>query len=112
MLAQREHAVGALPEGLVMVSGPYTIQAGSGITVTNAAALTLRYLDTGGSLSQANLSMVQVYRRGVAGQWVPLSSNVLEDHNAVSATIDAFGTYAALAERQFLLYIPITMRNH
>jgi len=107
-----EATVGALPEGLVMVSGPYTIQAGSGITLTEAVALTLRYLDTGGTLSQANLSTVQVYRRGVAGQWVPLSSNVLEDHNAVSAAIDSLGTYAALAERQYLLYIPIAMRNH
>jgi hypothetical protein len=103
---------GAPPEDLVILSGPYNIQAESGLTLIGNANLTMKYLDTGGTLRHADLSTVQIYRwDDSAGQWVSLNSNVIEEANEVSASINTLGIYAAMAERQYNIYLPIVLKN-
>jgi hypothetical protein len=103
---------GAPPEELVILSGPYNIQAESGLTLIGDAGLTMKYLDTGGTLRNADLSTVQIYRwDDLAGQWVLLSSNAIEEHSEVSASVNTLGIYAAMAERQYNIYLPIVLKK-
>jgi hypothetical protein len=92
--------VGAPPEGLAILSGPYTIQSSPGVILNNNIGLTLGCFNIGGTLDGVNLSTAQIYHwDAVAGQWIPLESNVLQEHGEVSTAIAAFGTFAVLVKR-------------
>jgi hypothetical protein len=100
----------APPDELVQISGPYTIRARSGVSLSNSANLSFRYLDTGGTLSHANLPTAQVYHWDEV-QWIPFVSNVSEDNHYVSAPINDFGTYVVMAERLEKIYLPVILKN-
>jgi formylglycine-generating enzyme required for sulfatase activity len=97
-----------LPEDLQLLSGPYTIQGGSGLGLTGTANLTLHYLDLGEGLVQANLATAKVYQWNGAA-WVPLESTTSEENRVASAAITAFGTYALLSEKPEKSYLPLIL---
>ena len=100
------------PDGLVTLSGPYSVQAEEGITLIDSAGITMKYLDSGGTLRHADLSTTQVYHwNDSEGQWVPMASKVFQDHSAVSASTSAWGIYAAMAERQYGVFLPVILRT-
>ena len=99
-------ASGDLPEGKVLLSGPYRIEGCQGLSLTGDANLSIYYLDTGGTLRHADLTTAQVYRWD--GQnWVALDSISSQTEQVVSALINSFGTYALMADRQEIIYLPL-----
>jgi hypothetical protein len=101
--------VSTLPDGLILIGGPYTIQGGESLTLVNNANLTLNYLDAGGTLSHVDLSSARIYK--LNGQnWQALSGTPSQAEQEVSAVINSFGTYALLAERQEKVYLPLVIR--
>jgi hypothetical protein len=109
-----DSAAGPPPEGLVILGGPYSVQASPEVTLNNDVGLTLKYLDAGGALDGIDPSAAQIYRWDAGTeQWVPLTSSVLEGRDEVSTAINAFGTYAVMAsELQYPVYLPIVVRDY
>lgn len=107
-------AVGPPPGGLIILSGPYSVQASPGVTLSNDVGLSLKYLDTGGTLDGIDPSTAQIYRWDAGTeQWVPLTSSVLDGRAEVSTAIDAFGTYAVMAaEPQYPVYLPVVTYDY
>ncbi|MFH1908667.1 MAG: carboxypeptidase regulatory-like domain-containing protein, partial [Chloroflexota bacterium] len=98
-----------LPDGLILIGGPYTIQGDESLTLVNNANLSLHYLDVGGTLSHVDASSAQIYQWD--GQsWQALPSTSIQVAQMVSAAIDTFGTYALMAERQEKIYLPLVTR--
>jgi hypothetical protein len=102
-------SAGSVPDHLVMLSGPYTIQADEGLSLVNNANLSLNYLDPSGSLSNVGVSSAQLYRWDGLN-WQALSSTASQNEQMVSAVINTFGTYALMAERQEKIYLPLVIR--
>ena len=103
---------GTLSDDLVRLSGPYQIQPEAGIELISNAGLTFRYLDTGGSLRNADLATAQIYRWDeIDMQWGPIDTNLLADHNEASASINSFGAYVIMAERLDTTYLPVVLKN-
>jgi hypothetical protein len=99
-----------LPESLILISGPYTIQGDEGLDLVNTASLTMFYLNLGGSLSHVNVGSAQIHRWD--GQtWQSLPSTSSEDVQMVSAAIRTLGTYVLLAEKQEKLFLPLVIRS-
>lgn len=93
-------------ENLVLLSGPYTIQAEDSLSLVAPANLGLYYLDLNGTLAHADLSSAKIYRWD--GQaWLELTSVSSQNEQVISAPIESFGTYAVFAERQEKIYLPL-----
>jgi len=99
-----------IPQDLRLISGPYALQAGAGVTLSGTANLALYYLDLGGSLDHVDISTAQLYQ-WQGSQWQPLASTVSQQENVVSAAIDALSSYALLAERREKVYLPLVVRR-
>jgi hypothetical protein len=94
---------------LVMLSGPYTIQADQGISLINPANLSLNYLNLSGSMGNVGISSAQLYRWD--GQnWQALSSTFSHNEQMVSAPITTFGTYALMGVLSYPVYLPLVTR--
>jgi formylglycine-generating enzyme required for sulfatase activity len=99
-----------LPEGKVLLSGPYSISASQGVNLVGNANLSLYYLDFGGSLMNANLGSAQIYQEA-AGNWVPLTSTSSLANQVVYGSISAFGNYAVLANWEAKIFLPMLTRD-
>ncbi len=99
----------ALPEGLQILSGPYTIHASADLALESAATLSLRYLDLG-NLRGAYEPTSQLYRWDDAA-WRPLETTVSVDQQMASARVTGFGTHALLAGPQFNAFLPSVISN-
>jgi hypothetical protein len=104
-----DQTAGAVPSGLVLLTGPYAFQAESGVSLNQAANLSLFYLDTGGTLNRANLATARIYQWN--GQnWIGLTSTLNSSQKYVSASITSFGTYALMAQQQLKIYLPLVTK--
>jgi hypothetical protein len=104
-----DQTAGAVPIGLVLLTGPYAFQAESGVSLNQAANLSLFYLDTGGTLNRANLATARIYQWN--GQnWIGLTSTLNSSQKYVSASITSFGTYALMAQQQLKIYLPLVTK--
>ena len=101
---------GVMPEGFELISGPYMLEASAGVALSGMANLALYYLDSGGSLYSVDWSTAQIFQ-WQDPEWQPLASVVSQQESVVSAVIDDLGTYALLAERLNLVYLPLVMRS-
>ena len=99
-----------IPEGKVLLSGPYSIGASTGVSLVSNANLSLYYLDFSGSLMHANLNSVQIYQ-DVNGNWNPLTSSTGKTEQVVSGSISSFGVYAVLADWQTKIFLPMLTSN-
>ena len=103
---------GALPADLVLVSGPYQVRGNSTVSVANGLALTLIYPGSTGVEGRADLSKVKIYQWDASLQsWQALTSTIFPDQGQVSASITDFGIYAAMGERQYLVYLPTVLKK-
>jgi hypothetical protein len=104
-----DQAAGAVPSGLVLLAGPYAFQAESGVSLNQAANLSLFYLDTGGTLNRANLATARIYQWN--GQnWIGLTSTHNSSQKYVSASITSFGTYVLMAQQQEKISLPLVIK--
>ena len=101
---------GALPDGLVMIGRPYTLQGNAGLALVDNANLTLYYLDLGGTLNHVDLGSAQIYRWD-GHSWQALTSTSSQAEQMVSAVVNTFGTYALLAEKEEKVYLPLAVRR-
>ncbi len=97
------------PEDLYLLSGPYAIRGGDGLTLTGDATFSLRYLDQG-DLSGFDTAQAQIYRWDGAA-WQAWETTMGAAHQIASTAITDFGIYALLAERLYTVYLPIVLRN-
>jgi hypothetical protein len=96
------------PEELDYVSGPYVISSNKDLTFIDNANLKFRYVDIGGTLSKVDLTTLSIYQwDDITDKWIRLKSNINEDHLQVSTLISSVGTYAAMAEYQSKIYLPV-----
>lgn len=58
---------------------------------------------------RSDLSTAKVFRRN-GSKWVALETVGDEQLDYVSAAMDAFGTYAVMAEEQWRVYMPVALR--
>lgn len=99
-----------LPENMVLLSGPYSINAPTGVSMIGNASLSLYYLNFGGSLMHANLNSAQIYQ-DVNGNWIPVASSSGKTEQVVNGSISSFGVYAVLADWQSNLFLPMVIRD-
>ena len=106
-----DRSVSATVDKLVMISGPYRIQAGPPVTLNGAAGLTLRYVGVGDSSFHIDLSSVNIYQwdESVA-QWITVTSHIFQGHNQVAGGIDTLGIYAAMGVQRYPVYLPSVVR--
>jgi hypothetical protein len=102
--------VSTLPDGLILIGGPYVIQGDESLALINNANLSLYYLDVGGTLSHVDVRSAQIYQWD--GQsWQALTSTSSQVEQMVSAATNTFGAYALMAERQEKIYLPLLARG-
>ena len=107
-----DDSAGIPPNGKVMVSGPYRVQSGINAVQINTATLALKYPDAFGVQGRTDLSSIQIFRWDQPStQWVPLSSTVFDGRNEVAASLSEFGIYAAMGDRQYLVYLPTVLKK-
>jgi hypothetical protein len=100
-----------LPDHLILLGGPYTLQGDEGLTLINDANLSLYYTDVGGIFSQVDPSLGQIYRwDGLSWQALPSISS--QSQHVVSAAINTFGTYALMLEDSILPSVASIVRIH
>jgi hypothetical protein len=103
---------GAPPDNKVVVSGPYNVQSGDSAVRIYTTTLTLKYPDAFGVQGRADLSSIQIYRWDQpTAQWLPLSSNIFDGRNEVATSLSEFGIYAAIGDRQYLVYLPLVQKK-
>jgi hypothetical protein len=103
---------GEAPEGLIVIGGPYAIQAAAGLSLTGRANLTLFYTAHGDLASRVRLFGAALYHwNGTA--WEAMDSDFEVDHQYASAPIDDFGVYALMTSDAPILdiYLPVVLRN-
>lgn len=99
-----------IPEGKVLLSGPYSINASTGANLVGDANLSLYYLGSSGSLMHANLNSAQIYQE-ISGSWVPIISTLNQNEQVVYGTISSFGTFAVLANWEAKIFLPMVSLN-
>lgn len=93
----------------MLLSGPYTIADADGAGLAGTAGLSLYYTAAGGSVHRSFPPTARLYRwDGVA--WVAMQSAGDPYLGYVTAPIDAFSTFAVMAEEGFRIYLPVTLR--
>lgn len=100
--------ISSLPNGQILIGGPYTILGDDSLALVNNVNLSLYYLDTGGTLNHVDISSAQIYQWD--GQsWKALPSTFSQNKQVVSTVINKFGTFALMADRQEKIFIPLIL---
>jgi len=98
-----------IPEGKVLLGGPYQVQVSPGVVMQSQASLSIYYLDLTGSLLHADLATAQIYYM-VDGEWVQITSDSNPSYQYVSASIAEFGTYVIFADWQAKIFLPTVFK--
>lgn len=99
-----------IPEGKVLLSGPYSISATQGVALVENANLSLYYPNIGGALMHANLDSAKIYKE-VAGSWIPVDSTSNKSEQVVYGSISSLGEFAVLANWEGKTFLPIVTRD-
>ncbi len=99
-----------IPQGKVLLSGPYSISTSTGVNLIGKANMSLYYLDLTGSLIHANLNSAKIYQN-ISGNWIPVASSSSQTEQVVNGSISSFGVYAVLADWEAKLFLPMVVRN-
>lgn len=100
----------SIPDKKVLLSGPYTIRATTGVSLQTPSNFVLYYLDRSGTLMNADLDSAQIYQE-IDGIWTPIPSNASQSQPYVSAAISEFDTYAVLANWEAKVFLPLVSLN-
>lgn len=100
----------SIPEGKVLLSGPYSISATQGVALVENANLSIYYPDIGGTLMYANLDSAKIYKE-VAGSWVSVDSTSSKTEQVVYGSISSLGEFAVLANWEGKIFLPIVTRD-
>jgi hypothetical protein len=85
----------ALPEGLIVVGGPYSVRAGEdGAALASPTAWTFLYETNLASGIDPKSIVVHRYEQG---KWLPLRTTVDPEHGEAHTTSDQWGIYAVFA---------------
>lgn len=96
-----------IPDGKVLLGGPYQISLSQGAAFSGNGNLTLYYLDFSGSLTHANLPSALIYREE-AGGWLPLPASISsQNEQMVSSPVSSAGSYAVLADWEAKVFLPV-----
>lgn len=101
-----------LPEGLLLIGGPYAIDAAEKVSFSGSGNLMLSYPAHGDWETRVRLFGVSVYRWD-GTSWQALSSTFDADYQYAAAPVNDWGVYAILTSAKPIsgIYLPLVLRQ-